>query len=99
MGPRIYSGLALMWDSRPIERGDENAHPYWFSHFVADEGIAWWDITSPMWFVMLFPALGLWWSWRGRKDGTGFPVEAVIGEDRSKSPAQRQIDSGDMRGR
>ena len=54
----------------------KNAHPYWFyGKFVADN----WHVTAPMWFVTLVPALGLWCSWRGRKAGAGFPVEARAG--------------------
>jgi hypothetical protein len=41
-------------------------------------------VFIPYWVVAPLPAFGLWWSWRGRKAGAGFPVEPMEGNGAAK---------------
>jgi hypothetical protein len=83
------SGPWLQWPATGLHHHAQDAdladarkfHPLWFNVTRWDVGdsatppryLAY-SASAPMWVVAAIPAAGLWWSWRGRKAGVGFPV-------------------------
>lgn len=78
----VKGGLSFRW---PVNSGGMTGF-YGESSESLESPAVWWfqrgpdEVVAPTWLMVLFPALGLWWFWRGRKAGMGFPVEAKAGE-------------------
>ena len=84
--PGGLQGEGLSIDENEVRQADPaKFHPLWFhaegaSYRIGPARVPVWEASAPIWFVTLVPAAGLWWCWRGRKVGLGFPVEPARGE-------------------